>query len=107
MSPRRGAVTRARVPRTPTDQSGAQRQHDQILGDPVMRDVVTTALGIPLEIAFQPLEAQEKAVTAQLDITKFKDPKFVESFIDRYLIANSASASATSAPDLTTLSVEA
>ncbi len=52
-----------------------------------MRKVVTTALGIPLQIAFQPLQAQEKAISAQLDITKFKDPKFVESFVQRYLLA--------------------
>jgi hypothetical protein len=64
---------------------------DQILGDPVMRKVVTATLGIPLEIAFQPLEAQEKAISSQLDITKFKDPKFVESFVQRYLIAASTS----------------
>jgi len=31
---------------------------DQILGDPVMRTVVTTALGVPEEIAFQDLTAQ-------------------------------------------------
>ena len=67
---------------------------DQILGDPVMRKVVTTALGIPLQIAFQPLEAQEKAITSRLDITKFKDPKFVESFVQRYLIAANNSSSA-------------
>ena len=59
---------------------------DQILGDPVLRDVVTTSLGLPLEIAFQPLEAQEKAIGDQLDISKFKDPKFTESFIQRYLV---------------------
>jgi Protein of unknown function (DUF1217) len=80
---------------------------DQILGNTTLRNVVTTALGVPQEIAFQSMNAQELAISSRLDITQFKDPKFVESFIDRYLIANSASASATSAPDLTTLSVEA
>ena len=68
---------------------------DQILGDPVLRKVVTTALNIPLQIAFQPLLAQEKAVSAQLDITKFKDPKYVESFVQRYLVAAQASANST------------
>jgi hypothetical protein len=82
---------------------------DQILGDPVMRNVVTTALGIPLQIAFQPLQAQEKAITAQLDITKFKDPKFVESFAQRYLLAanNSGSTSTSTTPDITSLAVQA
>ncbi len=79
---------------------------DQILGDPVLRKVVTTALNIPLQIAFQPLLAQEKAVSAQLDITKFKDPKYVESFVQRYLLAAQASANANTTPDLYSLAVQ-
>jgi hypothetical protein len=59
---------------------------DQILGDSVMRAVVTGALNIPREIAFQTLTAQETAIASRLDITKFRDPKFVESFVQRYLI---------------------
>jgi hypothetical protein len=74
---------------------------DQILGDPVLRDVVTTALGLPLQIAVQPLMTQEKAITSRLDITKFSDPKFTESFIQRYLIAKAASStSSTSSSSL-------
>lgn len=65
---------------------------DQILGDPVMRTVVTTALNLPLEIAFQPLEAQEKAISSRLDLKQFQDPKFVETFTQRYLLAAGASA---------------
>ena len=81
---------------------------DQILGDPVMRTVVTTALGIPEQIAFQPLQAQEKAISAQLDVTKFQDPKYVESFVQRYLLAANSSSSATSTtPDMTSLAVQA
>jgi hypothetical protein len=82
---------------------------DQILGNPTLRTVVTTALGIPQEIAFQDLGAQENAISSQLDVTKFKDPKFVESFMQRYLIANAASASSSTSsttPDLTTLAVQ-
>jgi len=80
---------------------------DQILGDRVMRQVVTTALNIPLQIAFQPLQAQEKAISARLDITKFKDPKFVESFVQRYLVAANSSATTNTTPDLTMLAVQA
>ena len=69
---------------------------DQILGDSVMRDVVTTALGIPEEIAIQPLEAQEKAISSQLDVTKFSDPAFVESFTQRYLVAKATAAQSSS-----------
>jgi hypothetical protein len=80
---------------------------DQILGDPVMRKVVTTALNIPLEIAFQPLQAQEKAISARLDIGKFKDPKFVESFVQRYLVAANTNVTSGSTPDMTMLAVQA
>lgn len=80
---------------------------DQILGNPTMRTVVTTTLGIPQQIAFQDLNAQETAISTRLDITKFQDPKFVETFIQQYLIANAASASSSSStPDLTTLAVQ-
>jgi hypothetical protein len=82
---------------------------DQILGNPTMRTVVTTTLGIPQQIAFQDINAQETAISSRIDITKFKDPKFVETFIQQYLIANAASASASSSsstPDLTTLAVQ-
>jgi hypothetical protein len=81
---------------------------DQILGDPVMRTVVTTALGVPEEIAFQPLEAQEKAISSRLDITQFKDPKFVESFTQRYLIAANATATNTGqTPSMDALAAQA
>ncbi len=79
---------------------------DQILGDPVMRTVVTTALGIPEKIAFQPLEAQEKAISSQLDLTKFQNPQFVEQFTQRYLLAaQAANSSSTSTPSMDALAV--
>lgn len=83
---------------------------DQILGDPIMRTVVTTALGLPEQIAFQPLQAQEQAISSRLDISQFQNPSFVNSFTQRYLIAaNAAAASSSSStsPDLTSLAVQA
>jgi hypothetical protein len=77
----------------------------QILGDPVLRDVVTTALGIPKQIAFQPLTAQENAITTRLDIAKLADPKFVEAFAQRYLLAAAQNAQTNPATDLTALAV--
>jgi hypothetical protein len=73
-----------------------------------MRTVVTTALGIPEQIAFQPLEAQEKAISSRLDITQFQDPKYVESFVQKYLIANNSNGNSTSTtPSLTALASQA
>lgn len=68
---------------------------DQILGDPTLRAVVLGSLGIPAEIAYQGLEAEEKAITTRLDISKLKDPKFVEKFVQTYLIQNNQASSAT------------
>ena len=65
---------------------------DQILGDSTARAVVTTALGIPEQIAFQDIGAQEKAITNRLDISKLQDPRFVESLTTQYLLAAQASA---------------
>jgi hypothetical protein len=84
---------------------------DDVLGNPTVRSVVTTTLGIPQQIAFQPLEAQEKAISSQLDVSQFQNPSFVESFAQRYLIANAAATAATAAassssPDMTTLAIQ-
>jgi hypothetical protein len=73
---------------------------DQILGDANVRAVVTGALGIPEQIAFQPLEAQEKAITDRLDISKLQDPAFVEQLAREYVINNNSSG-ATSSTGLT------
>jgi hypothetical protein len=78
----------------------------QILGDPVMRRVVTTTLGIPKQIAFQEIEAQERALTTRLDITKLQDPKFVSGFSQRYLLEAQKTASGSTTPDLATLAIQ-
>lgn len=87
-------------------QAGTVTSALQILGDPVLREVVTTALRIPKQIAFQPLTAQENAITTRLKIEKLSDPKFVEAFAQRYLQAAAEKATATPAQDLTTLAVK-
>jgi hypothetical protein len=66
---------------------------DAILGNSVLRSVVTTALGLPEEIALQPLEAQETAITSRMDITQLQNPTFVDQFLQKYMIAEATSAS--------------
>ncbi|HET7881873.1 MAG TPA: DUF1217 domain-containing protein [Acetobacteraceae bacterium] len=81
---------------------------DDILGDPVNRAVVLTALGIPQQVAFQSLTAQETAVSSRLDVKKLQDPKFVTSLTDQYLLAMQQQAqSSTTSTDLATLAVKA
>ena len=76
-----------------------------ILGDPVLRRVVTTALGIPQEIAFQELPAQEKAITNRLDISRLQDRKFVDALSQRYLLEKQK-AGPPAQPDLGTLAMQ-
>lgn len=56
-----------------------------ILGDAILRDVVTSTLGLPAQIAIQPVETQAAAITSRLDITKLNDAKYRDAFIKRYL----------------------
>jgi hypothetical protein len=58
----------------------------KVLGVGVAREVVTTALGIPKQIAFQSLEAQERAIAKRLDVNDLKDPKYLDRLLLRYLI---------------------
>jgi len=91
-------------------QASSIKTVDDILGDPVNRSVVLTALGIPEEVAFQDLTAQEQAVSSRVDVKKFQDPKFVTSITDQYLLTmqQQAQSSATgSGSDLITLAMHA
>lgn len=69
----------------------------QILGDHNLRNVVTTALGLPLDIAIQPTQTQEAVINSRLNVKRFQDPKFVESFTQRFLL-NSLSNAGSAAP---------
>ncbi|MDD2877264.1 MAG: DUF1217 domain-containing protein [Acidiphilium sp.] len=82
---------------------------DQILGDAVMRSVVTTALGIPQQLAYQPLAAQQQAITNQLTIEDLQKPQFVQSFADRFLAVtqSTAQSGAASSTNLSSLAVQA
>jgi len=77
---------------------------DQILGNSVARTVVSTAFGIPEQIAYQPLQAQEQAISSHVDFSKLSDPHYVQSITDQYLVqlqaGSSASASDTSLTSL-------
>ena len=78
------------------DQASSIKDVDQILGDSTNRDVVLTALNIPLQIAYQPLATQEQAIKSRLDISKLQDPKFVQTFVQRYLLNKDVSATSSS-----------
>ena len=87
-------------------QAASIKTVDQILGDPVNRDVVLTALNIPVQIAYQPLEAQEKTVSSRLNIAQLQNPHFVQTLTQQYLL-NKAQTATSSGTDLTSLAVQA
>lgn len=59
----------------------------QALGDPVLRRVLTGALGLPPGIAVQSVEAQARALTSRLDLGKLQDPREVAKLAERYVVA--------------------
>jgi hypothetical protein len=59
---------------------------DDILGDSTNRAVVLGALGIPQQIAFQSLTAQEQAVSSRVTIAHFQNMTYVTSLTDQYLL---------------------
>lgn len=65
-----------------------------VLGDPVLRRVVTGALGLPTAMAVQPVETQGRAVTARLKIDTLKEAGAVRKLAERYLIAAANEAAA-------------
>lgn len=65
-----------------------------VLGDPVLRRVVTGALGLPAQIAVQSVEAQGRAVTARLKVESLQDDRAVRKLAERYLVAAAANAGA-------------
>lgn len=58
-----------------------------VLGDAVLRRVVTGALGLPDQIAIQGVEAQGRAVTSRLKLEALQDDRAVRKLAERYLIA--------------------
>lgn len=65
-----------------------------ILGNGVMRRVMMGALGLPDQIAIQPVETQARAVMAKLKIADLQDPAKVRAFAERYLMAQADKAAA-------------
>jgi hypothetical protein len=63
-----------------------------VLGDPVLRRVVTGALGLPPELAIQPVESQARAVTSRLNLATLADPRAVARIAERYVLQRGTAA---------------
>jgi hypothetical protein len=68
-----------------------------ILGNGVMRRVVLGALGIPDQVAIQPVETQARAVLARLKLADLQDPIKVRGLAERYLMAEADKAASSAA----------
>lgn len=66
-----------------------------ILGNSVMNRVVLGALGVPIEIAIQPIETQARAITSRLNLADLQDPAKVNAMAERFLMAQATAAQAT------------
>ncbi|MBI3451349.1 MAG: DUF1217 domain-containing protein [Rhodospirillales bacterium] len=71
---------------------GAVKNVYEILGDNVLRQVVTSTLGLPKEIALQSIEKQAELVGKGFDIGKINNPAYVDRFVQRFLISKDRAA---------------
>ena len=68
-----------------------------ILGNSVLRRVVLGALGMPDQVAIQPVETQARAVTSRLKLSDLQDTAKVRAIAERYLMAEADKAAAKAA----------
>ncbi|HEV7369220.1 DUF1217 domain-containing protein [Arenibaculum sp.] len=66
--------------------AGGIENYFDILGDAQFREVVTKALGLPKELAYQDIDAQAAAIERRLSLDDLKKPEFVEKLTQRFLI---------------------
>ncbi len=59
---------------------------NQLLADPTLKEVARVAVGLPEDVGALDFEQQRTRFDERIDIEKFKDEKFVDAFLRRYLI---------------------
>jgi hypothetical protein len=69
----------------------------ELLGNNLTRDIALTALSLPPQIAMQSVEKQEQLISSRIDVEKFDDPDYVDSFLTRFLVNADLKDSGTSA----------
>jgi Protein of unknown function (DUF1217) len=83
---------------------------NDVLGNMVNFEVITTALGIPEAIVNQSTSAMQTAITSRLDFSKLQDRNYVTSLTDQYLLtmqSNNSSSTTSGTTSLEALSVQA
>jgi hypothetical protein len=90
-------------------QASAIKSIGDVLDNATNFFVITGALGIDPDIAYQDQSAQQKAIaSSSLNIAKLQDPAYVTSLTDQYLINQQLSnpSGSSSSPDLVSLAVQ-
>lgn len=74
-----------------------------ILGNAVMRRVVTGALGLPAQMAVQSVETQARAISSRMKLADLQDPRKVQQLAQRYVMAQAGSTGSGSTGSLLSL----
>ncbi|WP_149541255.1 DUF1217 domain-containing protein [Siccirubricoccus phaeus] len=85
------------------ENAGAQTDVYNILGNSVLRRVVTGALGLPDAIAVQSVEAQARAITSRMKLDDLQDSRKVQLLAQRYVMARADQSTAATNPLLSLL----
>jgi hypothetical protein len=83
--------------------AAGQKDVYNILGNAVMRRVVTKALGLPDAMAVQSVETQARAITARLKLADLNDPRKLQQIAQRYVMAKANEGGSVSSPLLSLL----
>lgn len=67
---------------------GSATSIQQIMADPTLLGVVTTALGQPPEFGLLNYNQQVAILTKGLTLSKFQSPSYVQSFVQKFLVLN-------------------
>lgn len=73
------------------DRAARAKTAYDVLGDPVLRRVVTGALGLPQQLAVQSVETQARVIASRLDLAKLQNPREVAKLAERYVVAAAGS----------------
>ncbi len=76
-----------------------------VMGDRILRRVVTGALELPQQLAVQPIQDQAKAITNRLPMERLKDPQQVYKVAQRYLLVTAQNPAASTTPDIASLAM--
>jgi len=91
------------------EQASSIKSANDILDNMVNFEVITTALGIPQSIVNQNQTAQQQAITSRLNFADLRNPNFVTSLTDQYLLTmqENNSAGSGSGANMDALAVQA